>query len=251
LLLLWGAILAKLPKLQIRKEWLREIWESFVRYANVKDDQSNRSGASTQKVQAFEETITRCMNWIGGQGDDIAACLDIKDGARLADLEVRHRADIKRVLAWLTAPERHRELAVKAVDFLGRYGYGISMDISPNWGFKECTDEPMTIQWPDSCESVVSPVCRFILDQIELHDSEGAELNDVVPLGTCGRAGCDRFFVVERAGRRRFCSDACRAKAHQGRLTKEQKAAKIRKYREADKERQRKWIQMSNKQRRR
>lgn len=228
--------MAKVPKLRIRKEWVREICESLVRYANAKDDQSNSSQASTKKLQAFEEVLTRCMNWIGGEVDDIAACMDIKEGIRLADLEIRHRADINRVLAWIASLEPHRDLAVKAVDFLGRYGYSIRMNISPNWGFKAGNDEPMIMQWPDSCESVVSPVCRFILDQIELHDSEGADLTDVVPVGKCSRAECNRFFLVKRVGRGRFCSDSCRAKAFLGRLTKEQKAAKMRKYRATVKE---------------
>jgi hypothetical protein len=228
--------LAKVAKLQIRKEWLRGIWESFVRYANVNDDQSNRGRTSTQKVRAFQEVLIHCMNWIGGESEDIAACMDMKDGARLADLEVRHRAEIKRVLAWLTAPERYRELAVKAVDFLGRYGNGVRLHICENSSFKAGSDEPIITQWPDSCESVVSPVCRFILDQIELHDSEGVELNDVVPVGRCSRAGCDQFFVVERAGRGRFCSDKCRARNYQDGLTKEEKAARMSKYRATIKE---------------
>jgi hypothetical protein len=233
--------LRRLAKLQTRREWLRDIWESLVHYANTEDDQSNRSQTSGQKVQAFQEVLIRCMNWIGGEVDDIAACKDMKDGAGLGELERRHRVRITGLLMWIAAPEQHRELAVGAVDFLGKYGYGIRMNISPR-NFRVGNDEPLILQWPDSCESVVSPVCRFILDQIELHDSEGADLTDVVPLGRCRRAGCDRFLVVERTGRGRFCSDSCRAKAYQAGLTKEQKAAKMRKYRETIKKLQRKPI---------
>jgi len=187
------------------------------------------------------------MNWIGGETSDIPECKDMKDGATLADLEVRYRAEIERVFAWIAAPDRHRESAAKAADFLGRHGAGIRMDISANWSFKPGTDEPLVMQWPDACESVVSPVCRFILDQIERHDVGGEELSDVIPVGICSRRGCDRFFMVERAGRGRFCSDACRARAYQDGLTKNEKAAKMRKYRATIKELQRKPIRFPKK----
>lgn len=239
--------MAKVAKLHQRKERCQQIWEGLVRYANARDDQSNRGRRPTRSERDFQAVLSMCMDWIGGVDDDLEECKDIKNGATLADLEVRYRADIKRVLAWITAPDRHEDLADKAVDFLGRYGNGIRMDISANSSFKAETDEPIIMQWPDSCESVVSPVCRFILDQIELHDSDGAELNDVVPVERCSRFGCDRFFVVKRAGRGRFCSDSCRAKAYQELLTKEQKAAKMRKYRATIKELQSKPIRFLKK----
>ena len=60
-------------------------------------------------------------------------------------------------------------------------------------------------EWPDSCESVVSPVCKFIIyNEIERHDIGGEALRDVIPIGLCERSGCDCFFMIERAGRGRF-----------------------------------------------
>jgi hypothetical protein len=148
------------------------------------------------------------------------------------------------VLAWLSAPDQHSDLAVRAARFLRMYGTGIRMDISANPTFEgDDADEPLLMEWPEPCESVIAPVCKFIIEQIERHDIGGEALRDVIPIGLCGRSGCGRFFVRERAGRGRFCSDKCRAGAYQEKLTKEQRAAHMRKYRATLKEQESKWIQ--------
>ena len=78
--------------------------------------------------------------------------------------------------------------------------------------------------------------------KIERHDIGGEALMEVIPIGLCERSGCGRFFLIERAGRGRFCSDKCRAGAYQDKLTKEQRAARMRKYRATLKEQERGWI---------
>jgi hypothetical protein len=159
----------------------------------------------------------------------------MRDGTSLNDLASRHRTDIRRVLTWLSGPDQHSELAARAARFLSVYAVGVRIDISANGDYKGDADDPLLMEWPEPCESVVAPVCKFILDQIESHDIEGEALRDVIPIGLCGRSGCDRFFVIERTGRR-FCSSKCRAGAHQDKLTKEQRAARMRKYRATLKE---------------
>lgn len=232
--------MAKLAKLQTRKQWPRRIWASLVCYANAQDD---RGKAALQKVRDFQTILSECMNWIGGGNEDVEACLDMKEGAPLNDLETRYRADIRRVLTWLSDPDQHSELAARTARFLGVYGASVKMAISANPTFdSEDADEPLLMEWPEPCESVVAPVCKFILDQIESHDIEGEALRDVIPIGLCGRSGCGRFFVRERAGRGRFCSDKCRAGAYQEKLTKEQRAARMRKYRATRKEQENGWI---------
>ena len=118
------------------------------------------------------------------------------------------------------------------------------MDISANATFEgEDADEPLLMEWPEPCESVIAPVCKFIIEQIERHDIGVEALRDVIPIGLCGRSGCDRFFMIERTGRGRFCSSKCRAGAYQEKLTKEQKAVRMRKYRATLKEQERGWTQ--------
>jgi len=220
--------LTKLAKLPTREQWSRRVWGSLISYTNAEDD---RGKAAPKRIREFRTMLSECMNWIGGGDEDIGGCRDIKDDVSLGDLQVRYHADIRRVLTWLSAPDRHRELAARASRFLSVYAAGVRMDISANGGYKTGADEPLLMEWPAACESVVSPACKFILEQIERHDIEGEALRDVIPIGLCERAGCERFFVIERAGRRQFCSSKCRAGAYQDKLTKAEKAARMRKHR--------------------
>jgi len=225
--------LAKLAKLPARKLWSGLIWGSIVCYVNATSD---RGKAATQKPEAFRTMLSRCMGWIGGDDVDIGECGDAKGGTSLNALEARYRADIKRVLNWLAAPEQHAELSARASAFLSTYAAGIRMYIYENSAYKADTDDPLILEYPEWCESVMAPVCRFIIDQIERHDIGGEALRDVIPIGLCERPGCGCFFMIERAGRRRFCSSTCRAGAYQGKLTKEQRTARMRKYRAMIKE---------------
>lgn len=232
--------MAKLAKLPARKLWSRQIWESLVCYANAPDD---RGRASPQKLATFKAVLTRCMDWIGGVDEDLGECGDIKEGTSLNDLEARYREDIRRVLTWLSVPGRHCALGARAAQFLSDYAAGVRIEISANGAFAANGDDPLILEWPDACESVIAPVCKFVLEQIARHDTGEEKLSDVVPIGLCQRSACHCFFMIERAGRGRFCSSKCRASAHQDKLTKEQKAARMRKYRATIKEQESGWIQ--------
>ena len=101
----------------------------------------------------------------------------MKDGTPLDDLAIRYRLDIRRVLTWLSDPDQHSQRAARAARFLSMYGTGIRMDISANPTFAgEDADEPLLMEWPEPCESVIAPVCKFILEQIERHDIGGEAL---------------------------------------------------------------------------
>jgi hypothetical protein len=228
------AKLAKLPTSRLA----RQIWESLVSYANAPDD---RGRASPEMLEAFKAALSRCMNLISGCDEDLENCGDIKGGASLSGLAVRYRPDIRRVLTWVSAPDRRTDLADRASRFLSDYAAGLRMYISAN-GHKADTDDPLLLQWPEFCESVIAPVCKFIIEQIERHDLWGEALKDVIPIGSCKRSGCDRFFMIERAGRGRFCSDKCRAGAYQDKLTPDQRAARMRKHRATRKEQEMGWI---------
>jgi hypothetical protein len=224
--------LAKVAKLRVRRLWPRQIWASLVEYANAEDEQ----GKAPHRVQEFETVLRKCMDWIGGENEDIGECRDIKQGVSVHELEARYSADIRRVLTWLSAPEHHIDSAARAARFLRLYGTGIKMSIDANMTFKAGADEPLVMEWPDACESVVSPVCKFILDQIQRHDMLGEHLSDLFPIGLCERKACGHFFLFQRAGRKRFCDDKCRAGASQDKLTLKQKAARMRKHRATLKE---------------
>lgn len=235
--------MAKLAKLRSRELLSWRIWGSLVRYVNAQNDR----GRAVSNTQEFQALISDCMDRIGGAKEDIAECRDLKDGASLPDLAAHYRADVRRVLDWLSAPDRDKVSAARAARFLKLHGACINMFVDANTNYKADADEPLVTQWPGTCESVVAPVCKFILDQIERHDTGGEGLRDVIPIGLCGRSGCGGFFLIERVGRKRFCSPKCKARANQDKLTKEQKAARMRKHRATIKELQRKPIRFPKK----
>jgi hypothetical protein len=84
---------------------------------------------------------------------------------------------------------------------------------------------------PTRVPSVITGVCHFILSQMNLNKGRGEPLEELFPIAVCERPGCGRFFVVQRSGRARFCSERCRSATNKGKLTLPEKAAYMREYR--------------------
>jgi hypothetical protein len=138
--------MAKLAKLQLRQLRSWRIWKSLARYSNAQDNQSK----AVVHEQEFQTLLSDCMDWVGGDKDDIAECRDMRDGSSMNDLAIRYRSDIRRVLTWLTDPDQHTELAARAARFLSVHGTGIRMDISANPTFEgKDMDEPLLMEWPE------------------------------------------------------------------------------------------------------
>ena len=72
--------------------------------------------------------------------------------------------------------------------------------------------------WPilEKCSSIMSPICRFLVDQIWQFQEGHLTLRETIPVQICEREGCGNFTLAERVGRKRFCSNQCRALAYQG-----------------------------------
>ena len=73
--------MAKVAKLRRRESQSWRIWETLVRYANAPDDRTKAA-----QERDFETLVSYCMNWIGGDKEDIAECRDFKDCASLTAL---------------------------------------------------------------------------------------------------------------------------------------------------------------------
>lgn len=226
--------MAEIAKLRERD---RRIWEAVCRYAN--------DGLDVTTL------VAEGMNWIGGDYDDIQLCEDVKREMQaqrlkltssnqpevqkaLESLAKRYRPEVRNVLSWLSAPEQNRKLAIHAAEFLREHGTQIRMHVGGNSSFVGEDSKLLSEYWPDRIGSVVSPVCKFVLDQIERHDTGNKQLRDVIPIGSCKR--CGRFFLIERVGRKAFCSNRCRSGFRQDQMTPEQKAERMRKYRARVKE---------------
>ena len=240
--------IAKLHRIETRD---REVWEAVIRYANA-----SPSDSASTRAQDFETLIKAGFDWISGDLshglDDIEMCDDAKDATPLETLADRYRSDFRFMLAWLVAPDMwfhvreqdefsYQEFAQNAGDFLGHHATGIRMSVITNTEYLPTTAKDLDSRWLANtvltqCVSVISPVCKFILDQIVRHN-KGEELRRVIPIGHCKRPGCERFFFVERVGRARFCSDLCRVKFNGSIKTKEENAERMRKHRARLKER--------------
>jgi hypothetical protein len=240
--------MAKIAKSQKSESQEREIWEAIIRYANARPDDS----AST-RTRDFDSLIKAgfdVVDTIRVDGlDDTEICDDVDQTDVRASLEALadvYRTDFRFMLAWLVAPYMwflvneeeefsYQEFAQNAGDFLGHHALGIRMQVMTNTEYLPTTDKDLDNHWlvdttPIQCVSVIAPVCKFILDQIVRHN-KGEELRKVIPIGHCKRPGCERFFFIERVGRGLFCSDLCRVKFNSSKMTKEQNAEKMRKYR--------------------
>lgn len=141
-------------------------------------------------------------------------------------------------------PEFKGTLASEASDFLSLHDTGVEIHRVGREDFNG--DGPLAVVYVE-CNSVVAPICRFILEAIDRHDIGGEELRQVIPIGLCANQKCGEFFVPERARRKLFCSGRCRARKNGTSMTKEQKAAKMRDYRLRKKERELREIRVARK----
>jgi hypothetical protein len=216
--------LTTLGKLQGARKWERDIWVALVEYANA--------SRPPEQVPAFKKMVSKGMGWISGDDDDIKECWDVKAGASLDVLATRYLSGVRIVLAWLSDPEFYREFAAHAGEFLRKHGTAIRMHIDGNTRFNAAKEDSLVFEWPDECQSVISPVCKFILNQIERHDNGGENLREAIPIGMCDRQGCSKFRLIQKVRPGHFfCSPLCRATHHQKSKSKEEKAAYMRQHR--------------------
>ncbi len=202
----------------------RRLWEMLVSYVNAPDPETAKS---------FAPLVNQAMEWIGGEGvdshgnlNDLGTCRDLHSGATLDSLALVYREDIRGLLTWL-AGSGDTQLAYRSCAILMQHGNAIEMRWQPG------TEDTLISEWPESCGSVLSPVCRFIKDCISRHDSGSVPLRSAVPLALCDRPGCGRFRVIKviRDSEHVFCSNLCKATFHQDLKGKSAQAEYMREYR--------------------
>ena len=221
------------PQSQLRKERGWRIWEALVRYAN--------SGEPGELEQAFNESaeliplipiaprivdVDEVREYAGSTKDEA-----IK--AALRYWAEQYHSVFRSALTWLCRPDKHPELADNAAQFLWRHSEGMRWGLKyANHKFDETGNEGDPIfLWPmlEHCRSIMSPICRFLIDRIWEFQEGRLALQEAIPLQICERDGCGNFTLAERQGRKRFCSDRCRALAYQG--SRDDWNAYMRKYR--------------------
>jgi hypothetical protein len=237
--------LANIAKLRKRD---REIWGLIVKYVNA-------DASSDAVADNFLALFHACMHWIdstiGEFADAIPAafCKEIREANEgrksTSTLAADCQNDVKQVLQWITQPQKtDSRRATVALTFLRSKVDGIKRVFDVNDKFDpNRRDAAFYVETPIEFPAIVSPICLFIWRQLERYREGDGELKGIIPLGTCKR--CGNFFVIKRVDRREFCGDNCRAGFHQDQMTQEQKAERMRKYRAALKEIERKRIRIA------
>ncbi len=216
-----------------KREWSRQIWELAVEYANAP--------SGDECARAFVPLVNAGMQWIGAEGvgkhgnlNALAVCFDIEESAgvgQLAALAANYQPKMRELMTWLSDPLKYRALANQCAYFLTVSG----ADIQELWEStpKYKAGQPLLTASPEALHSVISPVCRFFKDQIDLHDRGGEALRSALPIALCDRPGCGRFRIVKvsRDAAHVFCSNLCKATFHQAAKTKDAKADYMREYR--------------------
>lgn len=220
-------------------EQVAPMWDSLARYVN--------NTSETEDVfSPFWELVCRGMDWVHAVDPDdsyesaVAYCHD-SQVCSMQELANLYRPHVRNVLAWLVTPEKTPiDKAMQASRFLLDNTIEMRHIFSSNPSFKERPKRPeesaLLLRDPQ-VRLMLTGVCRFLVEQIDRHDMNGEALSDVFPLRLCDRPDCSNLFVFQRASLARFCSDSCRVKVNDSKMTKEARAAKMRKYRAAQKER--------------
>ena len=220
--------MGKLAKLQS----LLPLWARIVRYANA-DFAEERP---EELYENLEELISLCTLW-ATKRDPTEFKVEFKASGTqpvqetLSRFALQEQPNIRRVLRWLCAPNEDLKLANDALSFLWGQVEGIKRAVTLNETFDETGKHGNPVlywkrlKWKGS----LGAVYEFIWNRIERYNEEEDEFREIIPLGICERPGCNKFMVLERKGRKRFCSDNCRVQAHQ--RSPEKWAAYMRKHR--------------------
>jgi hypothetical protein len=186
-----------------------KIWRLLIRYCN--------------EGEAFEELVDSCVvEWMGGISGDINTCLDFASGRELDELAKKYRTPLTEMLRWFTNPT-DKVLGRKHLAFLEEHGTQIKM-AWPYAGYDPNGEAPIFLDRPVEMGSVISPVCKFIKDQIDLHDESGIPLPKALPIGTCKFPECGRLVLVKkiRIGGI-YCSSDCKGKRQKKQNAEHQK----------------------------
>jgi hypothetical protein len=218
-----------------RQEEVNHIWQLIVDYVN---------GDGTTKQ--FEKLAAQCFARLGMEDAPrmLRQCEDIKAGKSLTELAEHYRSPLRDVLRWINSPKTFSMMDAEefvpasmlnrdAANFLMEHARSLRVTLEAQLVLNKTREDATILLRRVFSElgSVVTGICRFILDQVDQHDLDGVPLAEVFPFGLCEREGCGRFFYVKRIGRGKFCSGNCRAAVAKAKKPLEEKAAYMKDYR--------------------
>ena len=126
---------------------------------------------------------------------------------------------LRKLLRWLSAPDKHPQLASESIEFLRENACGVKENFfrEDETNFDEQSTDyfPVFYRKQVTYATIMSPLCRFISHQIERYHVGELSLSEAVPIRACKREGCEKFILPQRAGRKDYCNDRCRARDYQ------------------------------------
>jgi hypothetical protein len=200
----------------------RRIWTGILGYVNA--DLSADAQAYATLLGVLRELTLESAEF-GGSQEFKGISFYLSDLANTAarnnflSLTLHYQRPLRNLLLWLCEPKSHAELrhdALRLLEF-GARGESWKIDLNenpitqPGWGdFDETKDRPILYFVKEvKYASIVSPVCKFILDYVDDPREKG------LPIRICKRPGCEKLILPERVGRKEFCSSLCGSRVAQ------------------------------------
>lgn len=216
----------KLAKLRDKSREL-EAWRGMTDFANA-DLLGNQKA-----LEAVDKLVRACTpgfpSW--DDTDSIAGLIGKPaDGRTLDHFEqkaVEAQPILRLLLRWLARPQEKTlipvdngvgrpEMKVHPVDILNSELSNTSLqEPTSDTDFGETPGSgsyPFYFERVVKFHSLLGPICDFIVRELD-------ESGEQAPVRICEREGCGKFTVPERTGRKKFCSDQCRALSYQGSRT--------------------------------
>ena len=235
---------------------VRAMWQGIVDYANA-DLRSDRHAARN-----LIQLVVYCFQRLGiGGPHNVLKIVELGRGNLQRQMTIEesfayfgahYQPDFRRLLSWLCAPNEHSQLRVGAIEFLQDMIQGFEINIGqPDYvvmpGNKRLSVEQASreIKSKDrllfilptlrSCASVMSPIGRFLIDQIVMYQNGEITQSEALPIRLCDKAGCGRFKLPQKQRVKCFCSDRCRSAHYQRTRPAEERNKYMREWRETRK----------------
>ena len=217
----------KLAKLR-GKNWELEVWRGIADFANA-DLAGNQ-----EALRAVDRLVRKCTpgfpSW--DDTDSIADLIGKPANGQTLDQRFEQKAVeaqpiLRLLLRWLARPQEKTlipidnvigrpVMMVHPVDILnGELSSTYLQKPSSDTDFGETPGNgsyPFYFERVVKFHSLLGPICNFIV-------KEADDSIEQAPVRICEREGCGKFTVPERTGRKKFCSDQCRALSYQGSRT--------------------------------
>lgn len=197
----------------------RRIWQGLVAYAN----------AANIDVSGLRSTISDCMPWSAA-----AYSFGLLSSSRLEEEGAEYQPATKTLLLWLCSDPKSRgwdDYRPNALRFLyehcehirvtlGEIPYALDNpehfeESSKYWevGGEPRNDSPLQVFTPSRIyKDIADPICDFVLAEYQKYRNGNYKRS--VPIFVCANPACEKLVMPHRIGKKKFCSDECKAARH-------------------------------------